>query len=152
MSKAWIMQEALRCARQALPDCLPNPPVGSILVKQDRIVTQGYTRAPGHSHAEADVLSQVEGTLEEYELYVILEPCSFHGRTPSCAQAIVERRVGKVYVGILDPHPRNRGAGIALLEQAGIPVALGLLAEPIAAWLSPYLYHEPEPFSRNRAG
>ena len=56
MSKAWIMQEALRCARQALPDCLPNPPVGSILVKQDRIVTQGYTRAPGHSHAEADVL------------------------------------------------------------------------------------------------
>jgi pyrimidine deaminase RibD-like protein len=72
-------------------------------------------------------------------VYVTLEPCSFDGRTPSCAQALVTARVGGVYVGIIDPHPRNRGRGIEILQASGIAVEVGILASEIEAALSPYL-------------
>jgi pyrimidine deaminase RibD-like protein len=72
-------------------------------------------------------------------VYVTLEPCSFHGRTPSCAAALVTARVGRVYVGIIDPHPRNRGRGLDILRAAGIHVEVGLLAQEIEAILAPYL-------------
>lgn len=140
MTDVKFMQLALMAAKKALPECLPNPPVGCVLVKDGGVVSEGYTRRPGHYHAEVDAMDKIKGSLKEYELYVILEPCSFQGRTPSCAQAILERGIRKVYVGIIDPHPRNQGAGIAILEKGGVNVEVGALAENIAEWLSPYLY------------
>lgn len=122
------MHLALAQGRQALPECLPNPPVGCVLVQGDRVVSQGFTRRPGHHHAESMALSQLPAGSQGVTAFVTLEPCAFHGRTPSCAQALVSAGVEKVYVGMLDPDPRNSGAGIRILQKAGIDVVVGLLA------------------------
>lgn len=137
--KTKFMQAALDASIQALPDCLPNPPVGCVIVSNNQIIATGHTGKPGQRHAEADALAKLTGDLDDCEMYVTLEPCSFHGRTPSCAQEIVKRAVKKVFVGILDSDPRNQGAGIEILRRAGIEVETGMLAQPITAWLYPYL-------------
>lgn len=136
---AAMMREALREGRKALPRCKPNPPVGCVLVRGGEIIARGYTNEPGHDHAEAMALRQVQGDLCEVIAFVTLEPCSFYGRTPSCAQTLVKRRIGRVYVGILDPHPRNRGAGIGILHAAGIPVQTGILEQEVLQDLAPHL-------------
>ena len=69
-----------------------------------------------------------------------LEPCSFHQRTPSCAKGLIARRIGAVYVAIIDPHPRNQGLGIAMLREAGIRVEVGVLADEVDAFLRPHLH------------
>jgi pyrimidine deaminase RibD-like protein len=85
-----FMRAALKEGRKALSDCLPNPPVGCVLVKADQIIASGYTQLPGQQHAEAIALSKVPGNLSDVIAYVTLEPCSFYGRTPSCAKAFVD--------------------------------------------------------------
>lgn len=122
------MRLALAHGRQALPECLPNPPVGCVLVQGDRVVSQGFTQLPGLHHAEAMALSRLPPGSQGITAFVTLEPCAFHGRTPSCAQALVSAGVEKVYVGMLDPDPRNSGAGVRILQEAGIDVVVGLLA------------------------
>ncbi len=83
------MLAALAQSTKALPECLPNPPVGCVIVHSGKIVAVGYTRSPGKHHAEADALTQIQGqNLHFLQMYVTLEPCSFKGRTPSCALAI----------------------------------------------------------------
>ncbi|MEG3135524.1 bifunctional diaminohydroxyphosphoribosylaminopyrimidine deaminase/5-amino-6-(5-phosphoribosylamino)uracil reductase RibD [Rouxiella sp. T17] len=134
-----FMLQALKISEQALPDCLPNPPVGCVIVRKGEIVSEGFTRKPGGHHAEADALSRFTGDLSECDVYVTLEPCSFTGRTPSCAKEMVKRMPKTVFVGMLDTDPRNQGAGICILENAGINVEVGLLAESVSAWLTPYL-------------
>ena len=134
-----FMRAALKEGRKALPDCLPNPPVGCVLVRADRIIASGYTQMPGQLHAEAMALSQVSGDLSDVSAYVTLEPCSFHGRTPSCAMALIDRGIGRVFVATLDPDPRNSGAGIKLLESAGIVVEIGMLEKEALKDLGPYL-------------
>ena len=134
-----FMRLALEESQKALPHCRPNPPVGCVLVKEDKVVAVGHTQKPGDKHAEAAALARYPGSLEAVSAFVTLEPCSFHGRTPSCALALIERKVGKVYVSIKDPDPRNNGKGIALLRQAGIPVVEGVLAEEVESFLAPYL-------------
>ena len=81
----------------------------------------GYTNPPGRHHAEAMALSQLSGPLSDVTAFVTLEPCSFQGRTPSCARALVDRGIRRVFVGTLDPDPRNSGAGIitSLRDEAG---------------------------------
>jgi pyrimidine deaminase RibD-like protein len=85
-------------------------------------------------------LAQVSGTLENVVALVTLEPCAFHQRTPSCAMEMIARRVGAVYVGIIDPHPRNQGRGIAMLRDAGISVVTDFLADEVRPELAPYLH------------
>lgn len=138
------MSLALQASQQALPDCLPNPPVGCVLVKDAQVLAVGYTRAPGQHHAEADALSQVDGSLQGVSVFVTLEPCSFHGRTPSCAKALIEREVDAVYVALVDPDARNNGAGLQMLRAAGIDVYEGVGGEAVARFLQPYL-RDPEP-------
>jgi pyrimidine deaminase RibD-like protein len=121
------MRAALVEGRKALPDCLPNPPVGCVLVRADQIIAAGYTQLLGQQHAEAMALSKVSGDLSDVSAYVTLEPCSFFGRIPSCAKALIDRGIGQVFVATLDPDPRNSGAGIKLLESAGIMVVIGML-------------------------
>lgn len=134
----YFMRQALLLGRRALPRCLPNPPVGCVLAAENEIVAQGFTGEPGQDHAEAMALRQVTGELSHLTAFVTLEPCSFYGRTPSCALSLIARRIGRVYVALLDPDPRNDGKGIALLQEAGIPVQVGLLAGEARADLEAY--------------
>ncbi len=139
---AAMMREAMREGKKALPRCKPNPPVGCVLVREGEIIARGYTNEPGRDHAEAMALRQVHGDLREVIAFVTLEPCSFHGRTPSCAQTLVKRHIGRVYVGILDPHPRNQGAGIDILHAAGISVQVGILEQEVLQDLAPHLFDD----------
>ncbi|MCJ8207361.1 bifunctional diaminohydroxyphosphoribosylaminopyrimidine deaminase/5-amino-6-(5-phosphoribosylamino)uracil reductase RibD [Pseudomonas sp. RGM2987] len=138
-SNTDFMQLALAQGRLALPECLPNPPVGCVLVKDNVVISQGYTQAPGLHHAEAMALSQLKNDCSGVTAFVTLEPCSFHGRTPSCALALINSGVERVFVALLDPDPRNSGAGIRMLRDAGITVVVGLLAEKAAEDLTDFL-------------
>jgi pyrimidine deaminase RibD-like protein len=135
----FFMEEALRVSKLALPECLPNPPVGCVLVKDDSIIATGYTDKPGSLHAEAYALSKVSGELKSVTAFVTLEPCSFFGRTPSCAHALVERGLRSIFVALLDSDPRNNGKGIQILKDAGINVELGILSEKVNSFIKPYL-------------
>ena len=139
--KEKFMREALREGRKALPRCRPNPPVGCVIVKNGEIISRGHTNRPGEDHAEARALKLLpkDFDFEGVSMFVTLEPCSFFGRTPSCAKNIVRLKVPKVYVAILDPHPRNRGAGIDILKNAGVEVEVGILEEEIMTDLQPFL-------------
>lgn len=136
---AEFMSQALAEGRQALPQCLPNPPVGCVLVKDNVVVSRGHTQLPGHYHAEAMALSGLPTDCDGVTAFVTLEPCSFHGRTPSCAHALIRRGVSRVVVSMLDPDPRNAGAGIKILRDAGITVEVGVLADEVEIDLGRYL-------------
>jgi pyrimidine deaminase RibD-like protein len=133
------MLQALEVSKQALPECRPNPPVGCVIVRGGQVVATGYTQSPGHAHAEIDAMSKLTGSLEHCTLYVTLEPCSFHGRTPACALKLIERGVKKVYVAMIDPHVKNQGKGIALLRAAEVEVQVGLEQSEVEKYLKPYL-------------
>ena len=139
MTQNDFMLLALETSKKALPQCLPNPPVGCVIVRDGKVVATGYTHQPGCAHAEVDALAKLAGSLEGCEMYVTLEPCSFTGRTPSCAKEIIKRKVGRLYVSIIDPHVRNNGKGIEIIERATIPVSTGLCETEVSAFLSPYL-------------
>jgi pyrimidine deaminase RibD-like protein len=134
-----FMARALLEGRKALPGCIPNPPVGCVLVRDGKIVATGCTNPPGQPHAEAMALAQVSGPLDDIIAFVTLEPCSFQGRTPSCARELVARGVRQVIVAILDPDTRNAGAGVRILREAGVDVRVGLLASQALQDLGPYL-------------
>lgn len=140
-----FMLAALAEGRRALPACLPNPPVGCVLVRSDdggdTIVASGFTQPPGHPHAEAGALLKLpQGQpLDDVTAFVTLEPCAFHGRTPSCAKTLIARGVRRVYVAMLDPDPRNDGKGVALLREAGVEVTVGVCEDLARHDLSPHL-------------
>ncbi|QKZ05699.1 riboflavin-specific deaminase [Pseudomonas eucalypticola] len=139
MDHSAYMLQALEVSQQARPKCSPNPPVGCVIVQGGQVVATGYTQSPGHAHAEIDAMSKLTGSLEHCTLYVTLEPCSFHGRTPACALQLIERGVKKVYVAMVDPHVKNQGKGIALLRAAGVEVQVGLEQTEVSKYLRPYL-------------
>ncbi|PSW10840.1 riboflavin-specific deaminase [Photobacterium rosenbergii] len=134
-----FMLRALELSQQALPDCQPNPPVGCVLVKGNQIVAEGHTQKIGGNHAEVEALNAYSGAMEGVTAYVTLEPCSFVGRTPACAKTLAEAGIRHVVVAMLDPDPRNSGKGIAILEQAGVTVEVGLCQAQVSQFLSPYL-------------
>ncbi len=105
------------------------------------MLTTGYTNLPGQHHAEAMALSRLapEDAAQPFEVYVTLEPCSFFGRTPSCALALVKYPVSCVYVAMLDADPRNNGKGIDILRNANVNVVVGVLEPEVRAFLEPYL-------------
>ena len=149
-AKTQFMAEALAESRKALPACRPNPPVGCVIVddvgRRDdggagRVVARGFTGRPGEPHAEASALASLGADHDGRHLaaFVTLEPCAFAGRTPSCAKALVDRGIGRVFVAILDPHTRNSGRGVQLLRDAGVVVELGILEPAVRAFLEPYL-------------
>ena len=145
-----FMRLALLEGRKALPNCIPNPPVGCVLVRQGCVVASGHTNPPGEKHAEAMALSQLSGSLTDITVFVTLEPCSFRGRTPSCAEELVLRRVAHVYISMLDPDTRNNGAGVKILKRAGIEVSVGLLEDLARLELGPYLAREDNVFPDQR--
>src|SRR5688500_5665657 len=103
-----FMQAAIEEGRNAVSICMDNPPVGCVLVRADTIIARGFTNEPGGPHAEAMALSQLwslVGDPSDVIAFVTLEPCSYHGRTPSCAAALIASGIKSVYVGIIDPDP-----------------------------------------------
>jgi pyrimidine deaminase RibD-like protein len=135
-----FMREAIDEGKKALPGCRPNPPVGCVLVRGGMVIARGFTQVPYQPHAEPMALAQVEGDLTDVTAFVTLEPCAFHQRTPSCAREMIARRVGAVYVAMIDPHPKNQGRGIEMLRAAGIPVVTDFLREEAVPHLGPYLH------------
>lgn len=121
------MQHALRLATEGLFTTTPNPRVGCVLVKEGQVVGAGYHIRAGGPHAEVHALAQAQGNARGATAYVTLEPCSHYGRTPPCAQGLIEAGVAEVVVAMQDPNPQVSGRGIAMLNQAGIRTRLGLL-------------------------
>ncbi|MEM9074823.1 MAG: bifunctional diaminohydroxyphosphoribosylaminopyrimidine deaminase/5-amino-6-(5-phosphoribosylamino)uracil reductase RibD [Myxococcota bacterium] len=142
-----FMRAALEEGRKALPACRPNPPVGCVLVRDGSIIARGHTQPPYQPHAEPMALAQVDGDLSDVTAFVTLEPCAFHQRTPSCAAEMIRRGVGAVYVAMIDPHPKNRGAGIRMLREAGIPVETGLLEAEARHDLDAQVWQKGDPSS-----
>lgn len=120
------MQRALELARQGLGRTAPNPPVGAVIVKDARVVGEGYHPGAGQPHAEIFALRQAGTAARGADIYVTLEPCSHFGRTPPCVEALIEAGIARVIVGAIDPDPRVRGKGVAALRRAGIAVEVGV--------------------------
>jgi diaminohydroxyphosphoribosylaminopyrimidine deaminase / 5-amino-6-(5-phosphoribosylamino)uracil reductase len=127
-----MMAAALCLARRGLGRVAPNPAVGALIVKDGVIVGRGWTADGGRPHAETLALKAAGAAAKGATLYVTLEPCSHHGRTPPCADAIVAAGVARVVSALDDPDPRVRGQGHARLRAAGIDVRTGVLAEAAA--------------------
>jgi diaminohydroxyphosphoribosylaminopyrimidine deaminase/5-amino-6-(5-phosphoribosylamino)uracil reductase len=124
-----FLSACLDLARLSEGETSPNPMVGAILVKEDRILGQGYHRRAGDPHAEVEALRSAGAEARGATLYVNLEPCVHHGRTPPCADALIEAGVAQVIACMIDPDPRVNGRGFRKLAAAGIDVAHGMLRE-----------------------
>src|SRR4051812_45882424 len=115
MAHDQFMRLALRLARRGYGTTSPNPMVGAVLVKRGRIIGRGWHRRAGLPHAEIEALRDAEKCGENPRgstLYVTLEPCSTHGRTPPCSKAIIAAGIRRVVVGTIDPNPKHAGAGV----------------------------------------
>lgn len=136
------MREAIALGLAARRIAPPNPWVGAIVIdRSGEVVGRGATEAPGRRHAEVVALAQAGERAEGGTLVVTLEPCSHHGRTPPCSEAVIASRVSRVVVALEDPDPRVEGSGVAALREAGIEVDLGVEAAAAARSLAAYLHH-----------
>lgn len=122
-----FMARALRLAEQGLNTATPNPRVGCVLVKEGEVVGEGWHVRAGEPHAEVHALRAAGERARGATAYVTLEPCSHHGRTPPCANALVDAGVSRVVAAMTDPNPQVSGRGIQLLTLAGIRAEVGLL-------------------------
>ena len=127
MHDAEHMRAALALARRGLGSTWPNPSVGCVIVRDGRVVGRGATAPGGRPHAEAVALAMAGEAARGAVAYVTLEPCSHHGQTPPCADALIAAGVARVVVACGDPYPTVNGAGIAKLQHAGIEVVTGVL-------------------------
>lgn len=121
------MAEALRLAEQGLYTTSPNPRVGCVVVKDQQVVGRGAHLRAGEPHAEIYALREAADQSAGAEIYVTLEPCSHHGRTPPCVEAVIAAKPKRVIIATQDPNPLVAGQGIAKLQAAGIPVVVGVL-------------------------
>lgn len=130
-SHEYWMRRCLVLAEQGRGKVSPNPMVGAVLVRDGLVLGEGWHDVFGGAHAERMLFDQLGevGPLSDCILYVSLEPCSHFGKTPPCANLIVERGVGTVVVGVLDPNPKVSGNGVSLLREAGIDVVVGVLED-----------------------
>jgi diaminohydroxyphosphoribosylaminopyrimidine deaminase/5-amino-6-(5-phosphoribosylamino)uracil reductase len=119
------MDIAFNLAKQALGAVSPNPAVGAVVVKDGRILGEGYTHPPGQDHAEKVALKQADKHAKGATLYVTLEPCCHFGRTPPCTTSIIDAGISEVHIAMLDPNPLVSGKGISELEAAGIKTHVG---------------------------
>jgi diaminohydroxyphosphoribosylaminopyrimidine deaminase/5-amino-6-(5-phosphoribosylamino)uracil reductase len=123
------MARAIRLAWRGIYTTHPNPNVGCVIVQDGKIVGEGWHRKAGAAHAEVLALQQAGERARRATVYVTLEPCNHHGRTPPCAQALVAAGVGRVVAAMQDPDPRVAGSGLQTLRAAGVAVETGLLEQ-----------------------
>lgn len=129
----FFMTQALRLAEQGLYTTMPNPRVGCVIVKDGKIIGEGAHLKAGTPHAEVHALKQAGVTANGATAYVTLEPCSHHGRTPPCAEALIKEGVATVIIAMQDPNPLVAGQGVAMLQAAGIHVSTGLMQQQAEA-------------------
>ena len=124
-----FMRLALNLGRRGLGNAWPNPAVGAVIVNDGAIVGRGWTQPGGRPHAETEALRRAGDAARGATLYVTLEPCSHHGKTPPCADAIIAAGIGRVVSALEDPNPQVVGQGFARLREAGLEVETGLCEE-----------------------
>lgn len=127
--KEMYMKRALELARQGMGRTSPNPMVGCVVVKDRKIIAEGYHERYGDFHAERNALLKVGCEVQGADLYVNLEPCCHQGNTPPCTDIIIEKKIKKVYVGCLDSNPLVAGKGLRILQEHKIEVESGILEE-----------------------
>jgi diaminohydroxyphosphoribosylaminopyrimidine deaminase / 5-amino-6-(5-phosphoribosylamino)uracil reductase len=138
------MSDAMEAAATARLHASPNPWVGCVIVTSSGQVVRGATEKPGGRHAEVVALDAARAAgadLSAATVYTTLEPCSHHGRTGPCTEALIAAGVGRVVCAVTDPDPNVSGTGITALRTAGIDVTVGVLAEQVGEQLAPYLHH-----------
>ena len=140
MSHEEYMRRALELARLGEGHVSPNPMVGCVVVKDDRVIAEGYHEKVGEFHAERNALLHSTEDPAGADLYVTLEPCCHYGRTPPCTEIIIEKGIRRVFVAALDVNPLVAGKGVRILQDAGIDVEVGLL-EDEAKKLNEVFYH-----------
>lgn len=138
------MRRALLLARRGWGRTAPNPMVGAVVVRDGVVVGQGWHEAYGGAHAELNALMDAKERARGADVYVTLEPCAHHGKTPPCVEALIEAGVRRVIVAVTDPNPEARG-GIAKLRAAGIAVTDGVETEAAADLNAPFLFAHRDP-------
>ena len=124
-----FMSLAIEIADKGKGRVNPNPLVGAVIVKNDEVIGSGYHEVCGEGHAEVNAFNSLTESCDGAEMYVTLEPCSHYGKTPPCADKIIEMGISKVYIGALDPNPLVAGKGVTKLRLAGIEVMVGVLED-----------------------
>ncbi len=143
------MRRALQLARNGMMFASPNPMVGAVIVHEDKIIGEGFHRRCGEGHAEVNAVASVsQPQLLPYStIYVTLEPCSHYGKTPPCAQLIIDKKIPRVVIGSLDPFEKVSGRGVKMLQDAGVEVVHGVLDEECrqlnAKFITAHTLHRP---------
>ncbi len=134
------MRRAIELARQAEGVTSPNPLVGAVLVTNGKVIAEGYHARFGGAHAEPRLLAKLSGRSipRDAVLYLTMEPCSYHGKTPACVTALLDSTISRFVVATRDPNHRVSGRGVAALRRAGREVRVGLLANEARAINRPY--------------
>jgi diaminohydroxyphosphoribosylaminopyrimidine deaminase/5-amino-6-(5-phosphoribosylamino)uracil reductase len=127
------MAQAIGLARRGLCTTAPNPRVGCVIAQGERVIASGFHRRAGQAHAEVEALRAAREPVRGATAYVTLEPCSHHGRTPPCADALIDAGVARVVSASLDPNPLVAGSGLERLRAAGIAVESGILEREAVA-------------------
>lgn len=121
------MKRAIELAYKGAGYVSPNPMVGAVIVKNGKIIGEGYHQQYGSNHAEVNAFLNAVEDVTGAEMYVTLEPCSHYGHTPPCAKTIVDKKIKKVYIGSHDPNPKVAGKGIEILKSGGVEVETGVM-------------------------
>lgn len=130
MSHELMMARALTLAERGLYTTAPNPRVGCVIVKDGEIIAEGWHQRAGQPHAEINALNRLDASgAQGADCYITLEPCSHTGRTPPCADALIEAGIKRAYIAMIDPNPLVAGQGVKKLQQAGIEVTTGVLEQ-----------------------
>jgi len=127
--KQEYMRRAVELAKLGIGKVNPNPLVGAVIVKEGRIIGEGYHAKYGELHAERHAFSRLTEEAEGAEMYVTLEPCCHYGKQPPCTQAIIEHGIKKVFVGSDDPNALVAGKGVQALREAGVEVVTQVMKE-----------------------
>ena len=135
------MRAALRLAEKGLGYTTPNPAVGAVVVKDGKVVGRGYHKKAGTPHAEVHALNDAGSLAKEGTIYVTLEPCNHHGRTPPCTKAILEAGIKQVVIGCKDPNPKVEGGGADFLKKMGLDVRCGCLENEAKTIIAPFAKH-----------
>ena len=135
------MKRALTLARKGIGKTSPNPAVGCVIVKNGKVVGEGWHKRAGGHHAEVHALQMAGDAAQGADVYVTLEPCSHTGKTPPCCEALIRAKVKHVVVGMSDPNPRVNGSGLKALEQAGIQTTCGIMEDECRAINRPFIKH-----------
>lgn len=149
MEEEKYMRRCIQLARNGLCNVSPNPMVGAVIVCDEQIIGEGYHVRCGEAHAEVNAIRSVKdpSLLKRSTIYVSLEPCSHHGKTPPCADLIIEKQIPKIVIGCQDPFSKVAGKGIQKLRNAGREVIVGVLEkecrELIQKFITFHTLHRP---------